>query len=191
MKVIWSSMLASTGPSVVARHVAELGGGVGDALGGRVEVADADQLRHVDDGDRLAVAVGRVGRHAAVIGAWPPAVPGVPSQASGLVGRSSPPVQADWALARLGRERQGGQHRQGVFAASVFLHVVRVGLHAGRRSADAQSSSVSVPVKEVRDQNGQDQHRADQHDGAVALHAGERQAVLQRLDQDEARAGCR
>ena len=48
--------------------VAEFLGGVGDALRGRVEVADADQLRHVDHRDLLAGLVGRVDRLAAVIG---------------------------------------------------------------------------------------------------------------------------
>ena len=50
--------------------VAELLGGVLDALGGGVEVADADQLRHVDDGDLLAGLVRRIGRLAAVVFHW-------------------------------------------------------------------------------------------------------------------------
>ena len=48
--------------------IAELGGGVGDAFRGGVEIADADQLRNVDDGDLLALAVGAIRRLAAVIG---------------------------------------------------------------------------------------------------------------------------
>ncbi len=49
------------------RDVAEFLGGLLDTLGGSIEVADADQLRHVDHGDRLAVTVGRIGRDAAVV----------------------------------------------------------------------------------------------------------------------------
>ena len=48
--------------------VAEFLGRVLHALRGGVEIADADQLRHVDDGDRLARFVRRVGRLAAVVG---------------------------------------------------------------------------------------------------------------------------
>ena len=50
------------------RDVAQLGGRVLHALGGGVEVADADQLGHVHRRDRLAVQVRRIGRLAAVIG---------------------------------------------------------------------------------------------------------------------------
>src|SRR4029079_13912219 len=48
--------------------VAELLGGVLDALRGRVEIADPDQLRNVYDGDLLALAIRRIGRLTAVIG---------------------------------------------------------------------------------------------------------------------------
>ena len=47
--------------------VAELLGRVLHAFGRRVEIADADQLRHVDEGDLLAGLVRRIGRLAAVI----------------------------------------------------------------------------------------------------------------------------
>ena len=48
----------------VGRHrdVAELLGGVLHALAGGVEVADADQLGHVDQRDRLAREIGRARR---------------------------------------------------------------------------------------------------------------------------------
>ncbi len=80
--------------------VAELLGGVLDALRRCVEIADADQLRHVDDGDRLAGLVRRVGRLSAVIwfiGArrWR----GPRPHASGLVGISSPPSHLAAAFA--------------------------------------------------------------------------------------------
>ena len=107
-------------------HVAQLGGGLGDALGGGVEIADADQLRHVDDGDRLAVAVGRVGRLAAVIVDGRRRCPGCRRRRAGWSAgrrRRSRPTGPGEA----GRERQRGQHRQGMFAASVFLLLVRVG----------------------------------------------------------------
>src|SRR6266702_1859567 len=47
--------------------VADLLGSILHALGGRVEVADADQLRHIHQRDRLAGLVGRAGGLAAVI----------------------------------------------------------------------------------------------------------------------------
>ncbi len=53
----------------VGRHldVAEFLGRVLHAFGGRVEIADADQLRHVDEGDLLARLVRRIGRLAAIV----------------------------------------------------------------------------------------------------------------------------
>ena len=55
-------------PVGLGLDIAELGGGIGDPFRCRIEIADADQLRNIDNLDRLALAVGRALRLTAVIG---------------------------------------------------------------------------------------------------------------------------
>ena len=83
--------------------VAELGRRFRLALGRGGEIADADQLRHVDDGDRLAVQIRRVGRLAAVIGLRGDLAR--PAVAGERIGR-----QVVSALPHVLRQRRGGEY---------------------------------------------------------------------------------
>ena len=101
-------------------HVAHLLGGIGDALGGGVEIADADQLRHVDHFQGLALAVGGVGGHAAVIGL------GCGGRGRGVAGQrigrqvvAARPGRSGKAQA--GRERQRHERREN-YPTHFFLH---------------------------------------------------------------------
>src|SRR5207245_2800576 len=113
---------------------------------------------------------------------------GVASQASGVVGRSSPPVQAAAAMAGLVASENVTaitNAARSMMGHSFVWDTNR--FHCGENILSV--SAVAVTAKEVADENGTDEHEADHHDRAVSFHAGQGQPAAEGLDQGESEDG--
>src|SRR5262245_25689007 len=124
---------------------------------------------------------------------WPPSyalaatVPAPPSQGSGFTARSSAPSQRSWASAVPASNAmpKAAVNVLNMLASPPYGCFV---IFCGDRLRSTLAGAAAL--NEVGEEYRKDQHGSDHDDRGVTLDAGQCQAVLEQLDEDEADGGA-